>query len=212
MGPFLHDDPHPDTSALFLHRNTNKRGNTLDLASAAGKKVFRKLVEHADILVENFSPRLMPSLGVAYDVLKDIKPALVMTSISNFGQAGPYRDCKFAEIVASAMGGPMNMDGLSEREPLKQGGNAAQYQAGAAAAVATRIVLWKAAERGAGDHVDCSLMRTQAANVDRRTAMLITYQYTGMVGGRTPPSVLPALGMHPLSLGVGLVGYAGAWR
>jgi len=85
MGPFLGDDPHPEKSGLFLHLNTNKRSITLNLKSDTGKKIFKELVKEANILVENFSPRVMPSLGLSYEELEKINPKLVMTSISNLG-------------------------------------------------------------------------------------------------------------------------------
>ena len=97
MGPFFRNEPHPDKSGLFLHLNANKHSVTLDLKGAAGRRAFLRLVEEADILVESFAPRVMPSLGLDYQVLQKVKPALVMTSISNFGQTGPYRDFNSSE-------------------------------------------------------------------------------------------------------------------
>ena len=90
-GPFPHDEPYPEKSALFLHLAPSKRGLTLNLKSSAGKGLFKMLIQEGDILVENFSPRVMPSLGLASTTLKALNPRLVMTSISNFGQSGPYR-------------------------------------------------------------------------------------------------------------------------
>ncbi|MGH8056805.1 MAG: CaiB/BaiF CoA transferase family protein [Candidatus Entotheonellia bacterium] len=138
-GPFPHDEPHPERSALFLHLNTNKRGITLNLKSSAGREILRALVREVDILVENFTPHVMPKLGLAYAALESLNPRLVMTSISNFGQTGSYRDYKAQDIVMYAMGGAMNQTGVREREPLKMAGNLMQYQAGNMAAAATMI-------------------------------------------------------------------------
>ena len=132
MGPFLGDEPHPDKSSLFLHLNTSKRGITLDLKTQTGKKIFRQLVKDVDILVENFSPGVMPSLGLDYKELEKITPKLVMTSISNFGQTGPYRDFKASELIIYGMGGAMNETGMFDRYPLKKAGNVVQYQVGKA--------------------------------------------------------------------------------
>src|SRR5436309_1664546 len=82
LGPFPGDAPHPEKSGLFLHLNTNKYGVTLDLKSATGNELFRRLVAECDVLIENFSPRVMPSLGLDYEALAAINPRLVMTSIS----------------------------------------------------------------------------------------------------------------------------------
>ena len=104
-GPFRDDRPDPEGSGLFLYLNNNKLGATLDLKSDTGKKLFKELVEDVDILVENFSPKVMPGLGLGFDTLKALNPGLVMTSISNFGQTGPYRDYKATDIVLQALGG-----------------------------------------------------------------------------------------------------------
>ena len=158
MGPFFEDDPHPEKSGLFLYLNTNKRGITLNLKSKAGVNIFKELVEDTDILVENFSPRVMPSLGLGCENLEKINPRLVMTSISNFGQSGPYRDYKATEIVADAMGGWMSIIGHPEREPLKPGGNQAQFVAGLFGALGAMTAFYGQEMTGIGQHVDISIM------------------------------------------------------
>jgi CoA:oxalate CoA-transferase len=104
IAPFLRDLPDPERSGLFLHLNTNKRGITLNLKTETGRAIFLKLLPSADIVVENFRPRVMPSLGLEYATLSAIKPNLVMTSISNFGQTGPYRDWSASDLILYAMG------------------------------------------------------------------------------------------------------------
>jgi crotonobetainyl-CoA:carnitine CoA-transferase CaiB-like acyl-CoA transferase len=187
MGPFLRDEPHPERSGLFLHLNTNKRSITLNLKSAKGKRILKELVKVVDVLVENFSPRVMPGLGLDYKTLKKINPRLVMTSISNFGQSGPYRDFKASEIVEYAMGGEMYSTGIEGREPLKLGGNVVQYQAGVVAAVATMGALFAVPFMGVGQHVDISIMETQAGTIDRRLPYLLAYAYGGVLTNRWPP-------------------------
>ena len=187
MGPFFKDDPHREKSGFFLHLNTNKKGITLNLKSATGKKIIKELVSNVDILVESFSPRVMPSLGLDYRALKQINPKLVMVSISNFGQSGPYRDFKASEIVEFAMGGEMYSTGIADREPLKLGGNVTQYQAGTVAAVATMGALYSAELQGTGQHVDISIMETQAGGGDRRAFFLLGYACAGAITTRWPP-------------------------
>jgi len=186
LGPFPADIPHQEKSGLFLHLNTNKRGITLNLKTAAAKKVAMELVEDADIVVESFRPGTMARFGLDYDSLRSINPALVITSISNFGQTGPYRDFRAAEIMVYGMGGEMYSTGLEDREPVKLGVNVLLYQAGATAAVATMGALFLAREQGIGQHVDVSIMETQAGSIDRRMSMLIAYQYTGEISHRAP--------------------------
>ncbi len=191
MGPFLRDDPHPDKSGLFLHLNTSKRGITLNLKTQAGKKIFRQLVKDVDILVENFSPRVMPSLNMNYEELEKINPRLVMTSISNFGQSGPYRDFKASELIIYGMGGAMNETGMLDRYPLKKGGNVVQYQVGTMAAVATMVALFASQAQSAGQHVDLSMFESQMGTIDRRMSHLITYQYNNETSYRPDPELEP---------------------
>jgi len=191
IGPFYEDDPHPEKSGLFLYLNTNKRGITLDLKSETGIAIFRELVADADILVENYSPRVMPSLGLDYESLEKIKPGLVMTSISNFGHTGPYRDYKATEIVADAMGGWMSIVGHPDREPLKPGGNQAQFVSGLFGGVGTMTAFHCRELTGIGQHVDISLM-----DAVLYIQMNITqyYSYHERVAGRIGNMVLPAPG------------------
>jgi len=90
LGPFPGDKPHLEKSGLFSYLNQGKKGITLNLKTEMGKAIFCKLVAEADVLIENFEPRVMPSLGLEYETLRDVKPSLVMTSISNFGQSGDW--------------------------------------------------------------------------------------------------------------------------
>jgi crotonobetainyl-CoA:carnitine CoA-transferase CaiB-like acyl-CoA transferase len=203
-GPFPHDAPHPEKSALFLHLNTNKRGITLNLKTAAGRDLFSALLPHVDVLVENYSPRVMPSLGLAYATLETLNPRLVMTSISNFGQTGPYRDYKAQDILIYAMGGPMHQTGVPERPPLKMAGNLMQYQAGSMAATATMVGVLAAGAQGVGQHIDVSLFETQAGSVDRRTTYLTAYAYAGQQALRQHSG---ALGIFPRGIYPCLDGY-----
>jgi crotonobetainyl-CoA:carnitine CoA-transferase CaiB-like acyl-CoA transferase len=197
MGPFPDDLPHPEKSALFLHLNTNKKGITLNLKSETGKGIVKELVHEADILVESFSPGVMSRLGLDYAALSKINPRLVMTSISNFGQTGPYRDFKATDIVEYALGGPMYSTGLPEEAPLKLYDRAVQYQAGVCSAVATMTALFGSEMRGEGEMVDISIMETQAAGIDRTPTFRIAYQYTGDVNERLPTTQGFATGVFP---------------
>ena len=190
-GPFPNDEPDPERSALFLNLNTNKRSVAADLKSAEGRDVVLRLAASADVLVENFRPSVLPSLGLSYEVLKRHNPGLVMTSITDFGQTGPYRDFRGSEIVDYALGGAYHCSGAPGRRPVKLGGNVVQLLAGAQAAGATIAAVFGREVRGRGDHVDISIMQTQAGSPDRRTPMLVGYQYTGHVNRQGEVSVSP---------------------
>ncbi|MDO8673460.1 MAG: CoA transferase [Dehalococcoidia bacterium] len=184
LGPFLKDEPHPEKSGFFAYLNTNKRGMTLNLKTETGKAIFLRLIADADILVESYSPRVMPGLGLSFERLKEVNPRLVMVSISNFGQTGPYKDFKASELILNAMGSEMFSRGISIREPLKLGGNAVQFQAGSVSAVATSVGYWAALERGYGDHLDISIFETQIGSIDSRGSALVGYSYSGKVAMR----------------------------
>ena len=179
MGPFVEDQPGLERRGLFLHLNTNKKSITLDLARAPARIIMQQLVREADILVESFSPRVMPSLGFDYAAVREENEAIVMTSISNFGQNGPYRDYRMSELVLNAMGSCMKMVGQADREPLKLGGNVLQYQAGVLAATATMTALLGSRRSGSGQQIDVSLLETALGSVDRRAPYLLGHQYTG---------------------------------
>jgi len=186
LGPYPKDVPHRERSGLFLHLNTNKRSVTLDLTMDAGRNIALQLAAEADVVVESFRPGTMAAFGLEYGSLKAVNPNLVVTSISNFGQTGPYRDFRGSDIIFYAMGGEMTGTGLADREPIKLGHNVILYQAGATASVATMGALFLAGDLdgGLGQHVDVSLMETQVGSIDRRMSTLIAYQYTGETSSR----------------------------
>lgn len=180
-GPFPRDVPHPEKSGLFLFLNTNKKGITLNLKTAAGQDLFRRLAADVDILVENFRPGVMASWGLGHDDLARLNPRLSTVSISNFGQTGPYRGFKSAEIIAQAMGGLMYVTGLNAREPLKVGLSQTQFWVGTLGAQAALSSVFGARAEGKGHHVDLSLIEAVASGLQGLFAM---YSYTGMVKWR----------------------------
>src|SRR5207249_1600038 len=169
----------------FLHLNTNKKSVTLNLKSAAGKKILLDLARQADIVVESFAPRVLPSLGLDYETLKGVNPRIVMSSISNFGQTGPYRDYKMTEITMYAIGGTMFSTGEADREPVKLGLTVEQIFAGMVAATATMGAFMGCVLQGYGQHVDLSLHEVMTASQDRAVQGHTNFQYIGTVGGRT---------------------------
>jgi CoA:oxalate CoA-transferase len=156
--PFYQDIPGLERSLPFLYLNMGKKSITLDLQTAEGKSAMLELARKADMVVENFEPRVLPSLGLDYSVLSQVNPGLVMTSISNFGQDGPYRDYHASEIVEYALSGLMNMTGESDREPLKLGLNVAQMVAGQNAIVPALAALFRKECNGNGEYFDISIM------------------------------------------------------
>jgi crotonobetainyl-CoA:carnitine CoA-transferase CaiB-like acyl-CoA transferase len=186
IAPFLHDVPHPDRNGLFLHLNTNKRGITLNLKTETGRAIFLKLLPSADIVVENFHPRVMPALGLDYAALSANRPNLVMTSVSNFGQTGPYRDRSASDLVLYAMGHEMWGTGQPDLEPGAMANKLMLHIAGSMACMATLGAFYAAQFQGLGQQVDVSIMEVLASSIDRRAPSLLAYQYCGERAERVP--------------------------
>jgi crotonobetainyl-CoA:carnitine CoA-transferase CaiB-like acyl-CoA transferase len=204
LAPFFHDVPHLEGSGLFLHLNTNKKSVTLNLHTEAGRKLLLNLVRDSDIVVESFAPGFLESRGLDYAALEAVNPNLVMTSITNFGQTGPYRDYKMTEITMYALGGTMYSTGVPDREPVKLGLTAEQFFAGMVSATATMGAFMGRVLQGYGQHVDLSLFEIIAGNQDRAVQGHTNFQYIGTVAGRVGGSggrnLLPS-GVYPCSDG-----------
>ncbi|MBE0480740.1 MAG: CoA transferase [Dehalococcoidia bacterium] len=192
LGPFPEDRSHPENSGLFLYLNTNKKSVTINLKDPAGAKIFKDLVSDSDILVENFSPRVLPSLGLDYEVLKEVNPGLVMTSISNFGQTGPYRDFKATELTIWGLSGLQYECGEPDREPLKVGANVPEYVAGLYAVSVTLASFYHRQKTNAGQHIDVSIWE---AFHTMQPSMTLVFSYAGFVRKRAgihfPWGILP---------------------
>jgi len=202
-GPFLNDMPHPERSGLFLYLNTNKRGITLNIRTVMGKDIFKQLVNWADILIEDNPPGEMKDLGLDYESLRAINPRLIMTSITPFGQTGPYRDYKAYHLNTYHAGGePCILHQTSsapDRAPVKGPGLMGDYDCGLNAALVTLSVLYARGATRSGQHIDISKQESLAslerlenaffANREREeTAKMIEAKAQGMgsVGGLMP--------------------------
>ena len=183
LPPFFRDEPHRDRSLPFLYLNTNKRGITLNLKSDEGLAILMDLLADADVLVENFAPRVMPSLGLDVETLREHNPRLVVASVSNFGQTGPWRDYRATEIVEYALGGLMYIFGAYDREPLKHALHQAQFKAGTNLASATLMALYHQRLTGQGQQVDVSIQESIASALRDVTN---NYTYVGAVRRRQP--------------------------
>lgn len=160
--PFAQDQPHPERSLYFLHWNANKRGITLDLEAPDGQALFRQLARTADVVVETFNPGVLDRWGIGYAALQAVNPSLVMTSITVFGQTGPYRDYQGNELVAFALGGLMALSGEPGGPPVVAPGDLASGMASMHAALATQVALFHRGRGGPGQHIDVSLSEAAA--------------------------------------------------
>lgn len=158
--PFFNATVHPERSLFWLAFSAGKRSITLDLNSVPGKEIFQRLAGTADFIIESFPTGYLESIGLGYDVLRDTNPALIMASITPFGQTGPYKDYKAGDLVASAMGGMVYCTGEPDRAPLRVSVDQAYSQAGVHAAVGLLIALHSRTLTGRGQQVDVSMQES----------------------------------------------------
>jgi crotonobetainyl-CoA:carnitine CoA-transferase CaiB-like acyl-CoA transferase len=161
--PFAGDVPHQERSLYFLYRHANKRGITLNLEVPDGRSVFRKLVASADVLVETYPPGYLASLGLGYEDLKKVNPALIMASITEFGQGGPYRDCA-----------PINLPGTPSYDA-----------ASLIAAISIVTALYMRGSRGKGQYIDTSVH--ECSRLGLYPWMVTMYSYNINPGSPPPP-------------------------
>lgn len=178
-GPFVGDTPGVDRSLPFLDLNVNKLGVTLNLACPSGRAIALELVRTVDVVVESFRPGTLARLRLDYEALSAVKADIVLTSITNFGQTGPYRDLPASEIVLYAMGHEMYGTGQPDAEPASMAPGVNLRFAGQTAAVATIAAVLGRDAHGQGDWIDVSIMECFAASIDRRAISLTAYDYTG---------------------------------
>ena len=166
IGPFLDGQPHPDQSLLFWFYNTSKRGITLDLNQRAGQELVKQLAAKADVLVESAAPGTLARLGLGYDELKQLNPNLVLTSITPFGQTGPYQAYRSSDMVAEALGGMIWTNGFPDEPPLHAMGLQAYHSASFFAAIGTLLALSTRDRLGEGQWVDVSIQEAVAGAVE----------------------------------------------
>ena len=184
MVPFINNVPDEVGSAVFLHTNTSKKSVVLDLEQDAARDALRKLVSTADIVVESLKPGALAAMGLGFDDLVKVQPKLVMTSVTPFGQDGPYAQFEGSELVYYGAGGPMAGNGSEDDVPVKLGGYMSVYQTGNTAATATMGAVLIAEGQGEPVHIDISGFETGLSSSDRRTTFLLNYAYNGGVSGR----------------------------
>lgn len=153
---------------LNLHRN--KRSLTLNLKTPQGLCVFMRLVESADVVVENFRPDVKARLGIAYEDLREVNPRIILASISGFGQNGPYRDRAGFDQIAQGMGGLMGITGFPGQGPVRAGAAVADSTAGLYAATGIMVALAERERSGEGQWVHTSLLEAQIALCDFQAA------------------------------------------
>jgi formyl-CoA transferase len=177
-----------------LHRN--KRFISLDLKSAKGHQAFLKLVEGADVLVENMRAPVKHRLKIAYDDLKSINPRLIYGSISGFGQDGPYAARPGVDQIAQGLGGLMSITGEPGRGPMRAGIAISDLTAGTLLALAIMMALYQRQTTGVGRYVHTSLLESQVFLLDFQAARwLMGGEVAGQMGNEHP--TIAPMGVFP---------------
>ena len=176
-GPFKDDQPDPNNSLYFWAYNANKESIVLDLTVETDRKKLLKLVEKADVLLEDCNPGYLAGLGLSYDDLARINPGLIMTSVTPFGQTGPLVDWKGGELVQWAMGGAMWLVGYADHDtpPLCPPADFSYQIGGQWAQIGTMAALAQRDATGEGQHVDVSIQEA-CSMVTEWTAPVFEYQ------------------------------------
>ncbi|WP_323013588.1 CoA transferase [Devosia sp.] len=185
-GPFKDDVPNPEASGTFLYLNTNKRSVTLDIEDEDDREILLGLLRDADVFIEDSMPGELARLGLGYEDLRRLNPRLVVTSITPFGQTGPYRDYKAHHLNlyhASGQGYLLPMWAVDLNVPPCQGpGYLGYFDGGMAAATATLAALFARDAGGRGQHVDISV---QHAMMNQERSQLRRFFDDGVSPNRT---------------------------
>ena len=157
VGPFYHNVPDVDKSFHWMYYCANERGITLDIEKKEGQAILGKLVKSADFVFESFQPGYLDKLGIGYKWMEKIKPDTILTSITPFGQDGPYKDYKASDLVCWSMGGYTWMVGDEDRPPVQITFPQAYLHASAEAAAASLLGHYHRLITGEGQHIDLSI-------------------------------------------------------
>jgi len=183
VGPFLDDIPDPERSLSFWHYNTSKRGITLNLATADGRALFRRLAAGADVILETFRPGYLASLGFDYDALREPNPGLILCALTPFGQTGPWRDYLSSDLLHMAAGGEMASCGYDAADvpnapPIAPGGGNAWHMGCHFAYISIMAALVHRTVSGLGQYIDVSIHEACALTTE---AAIANYVYRGEV-------------------------------
>jgi len=184
-GPF--DKRHgPD----FQNLQRNRRSLTLNLKSAEGVAIFKRLAAKADVIVENYRPRVKHRLGIDYETMRKINPRLVYASVSGFGEDGPYHDRPGLDQVAQGMSGLMSVTGLPGQGPVRAGVAIGDTTAGLFCAIGILTALLEREESGEGQWVQTSLLQALVTVLDFQAARwLVAHEVPGQAGNNHPTAI-----------------------
>jgi benzylsuccinate CoA-transferase BbsE subunit len=165
-GPFIDDIEGPERSLCFTYVNANKRGIVLDLEQAADREALLRLAATTDLVIESYEPGWLDAHGLGYGALSARNPQLVLTSITPFGQSGPYAHFLAEDLIGLAMGGLLYLAGYPDTAPMAAYGRQGHAAASMFAAVGSMLALYAAEARGVGEQVDISMQECVAMGLE----------------------------------------------
>jgi crotonobetainyl-CoA:carnitine CoA-transferase CaiB-like acyl-CoA transferase len=171
IGPFYGDVPDKERSINWYAGNATKKGITLNVEDERGRLLFKRLAAGADFVVESFAPGYLDSLGLGYARLSEVNPGLIMTSITPFGDDGPYRDYVATDLVVNALAGVMSLIGPMSGPPSRMAGDLSYAMGGGHAALGTLVAYYQRELTGKGQHVREHLMESLIQVFYRATSM-----------------------------------------
>ncbi|SDL66961.1 Crotonobetainyl-CoA:carnitine CoA-transferase CaiB [Franzmannia pantelleriensis] len=182
-----------DGTSLWWHvQSRTKRSVSLDLRSAQGQDLVRRLVSEADVLVENFRPGTLEGWGLGYDALAALNPRLIMVRVSGYGQTGPYRDKPGFGVIGEAMGGLRYLTGQPGEPSVRVGVSIGDSLSALYAVIGTLLALQERQRSGLGQEIDVALYESVFAMME---SLLPEYDATGQVrepGGSALPGITPS--------------------
>ena len=183
-------------STYFLSVNRNKKSIGLNLKTEAARQVLWKLIDGADVLVENFRPGVLGKLGFGYEAVAARSPRVVYCSISGFGQTGPYRDRPGYDVIAQGESGMMDLTGYPDGPPTKLGASLADVVAGLYAINGILLALLARHKTGKGQHVDVSLLDGMVSTLTYQALIYLSTGRSPKRLGRRHPSIVPYEGFQ----------------
>lgn len=185
-GPYINGE-----SAYFMSINRNKKSMTLNLKDPESKKLFLKMVEKADVVVENFRPGTMEKLGIGYETLKEINPGIIYAAASGFGHTGPYKQRPAYDGVVQAMGGIMSITGQKDGKPTRVGPSIGDITAGLFTTIGILGALNYKNQTGKGQKVDVAMLDCQVAILENAIARYFATGVSPKPVGNKHSSIVP---------------------
>ncbi|MEE9538056.1 MAG: CoA transferase [candidate division NC10 bacterium] len=182
---------HDGLSAVFVAGNVGKKSVTLNLKTERGRSLFLRLVEIADVVIDNFRPGTMDRLRLGYETLKAVNPRIIACSISGYGAWGPLKDAPAFDLTAQALAGPMSLTGEPGHPPVKMGVPIGDLAAGMAGAFGVAAALYRREKTGQGEQIDVAMFDVQLSLLHYHAQYYLASGEIPQPVGSAHPNVVP---------------------